>query len=85
MEAALTEEVESEATLVFDFDAVDALLVAGFGCDARERLGGGVGVLRRGREGVEQRNGARGLGATLLGLRQCRERKGGGVHGTRGE
>jgi hypothetical protein len=71
MEAALTEEVESEATLVFDFDAVDAILVAGFGCDVRERLGGGVGVLRRGREGMEQRNGARGLRATLLGLRLC--------------
>jgi hypothetical protein len=37
-----------------------------------ERLG--VGVLGRGQEGVEQRNDARGLGATLLRLRE----KGGG-------
>jgi hypothetical protein len=48
MEAALTGEVELEAALVFDFDSTDTLPAAGFGSDGRERLGGVVGVLRRG-------------------------------------
>jgi hypothetical protein len=59
MEATLTGEVESEVALVFDLNSVDMLPAASFRLDTRERLGGGVGVLRHGREGAEWRNGTR--------------------------
>jgi hypothetical protein len=48
MEATLTGEVESEVALVFDLNSVDMLPAASFRLDTRERLGGGVGVLRQG-------------------------------------